>query len=222
MRLLLLIFIPLVPIIFQESAQARENSIFLNDLRLLGGELRGQTLTGVDVRFDENGDIHIIAKGYKVAVSSPSPSAAAKTPATPAASPAATPAQAALDPTGPRLSGKRYYLVPSPQRHPGAAQYDVEVLVNGTFVTKFRSKDPEPYVEITRFMQDKFRNTIRLIARKEAGPRISESAEDVFELILGTGEPQSGRLELAPLQRYRRSAAENTDYATEMTLDLSR
>ena len=219
-------------------AQPRPLHIYLNDVRLEGGELRGQTLTGVDVRFEDNGDIRILARGYRVTADtpngsppsalpptqppSPHPAATGTTVQPPAAPPpqAVAPSAAALASTAP-VQGKRYYIAPTPQARPGAAQYDVEVLVNGVAVRKFHSKDPEPFIEITRWMRPGVLNTIRLVAHKESGPRISASAADVFELILGTGELQGGQLLLEPLQRYRRNASEVSDFNTEMTIDLT-
>ena len=226
-------------------AQPRPLHIYLNDLRLEGGELRGQTLTGVDVRFEDNGDIRIVARGYRITADPPGatptstsppaqhpvqalPSAAAQTtPALPATTgtPApplpATPPPPAAAPSVAPIQGKRYYMAPTPQTRLGAAQYDVEVFVNGVAIRKFHSKDPEPFVEITRWMRPGVLNTVRLVAHKEPGPRISASSTDVFELILGTGELQGGQLLLEPLQRYRRNAAEMSDYNTEMTIDLT-
>lgn len=225
-------------------AQPRPLHVYLNDVRLEGGELRGQTLTGVEVRFEDNGDIRILARGYRVTAdapggvtTSPPPSAqpSSHPPATtgttaqpPAAQPppaafpsVATPAPTAPAPGTTAIQGKRYYIVPSPQTRPGAAQYDVEVFVNGVAVRKFHSKDPEPFLEITRWMRSGVLNTIRLVAHKEPGARISASSTDVFELILGTGELQSGQLLLEPLQRYRRNASEMSDFNTEMTIDLT-
>lgn len=232
-------------------AQPRPVHIYLNDVRLEGGELRGQTLTGVDVRFEDNGDIRILARGYRVtadtaggaSTSTPSPaqpwvqanpstaaqalshsSATGTTTPPPATSPlpTAAPLAAAVAPTAPAsVQGKRYYIAPTPQARPGAAQYDVEVFVNGMAVRKFHSKAPELYVEITRWMRPGVLNAIRLVAHKEPGPRISASSADTFELILGTGELQGGQLLLEPLQRYRRNAAEVSDFNTEMTIDLT-
>ncbi|HEX2574192.1 MAG TPA: hypothetical protein VH877_31890 [Polyangia bacterium] len=230
-------------------AQPRPIHVYLNDLRLEGGELRGQTLTGVDVRFDDNGDIRILARGYRITADSPgavptsvppsaqphaqaAPPLAAQTTSSPPAAvapvpPQAPPPPAAAAPSTPTpasvapIQGKRYYIAPTPQTRPGAAQYDVEVFVNGMAVRKFRSKDPEPFLEITRWMRPGALNTIRLVAHKEPGPRLSTSSADVFELILGTGELQGGQLLLEPLQRYRRTAAEVNDFNTEMTIDLT-
>jgi hypothetical protein len=220
------------------AAQPRPIHVYLNDLRLEGGELRGQTLTGVDVRFEDNGDIRIVARGYRIttetsgasptATPSPAPTTAptatTSSPQSGTPSPPATaPPAGTTPPAGqtPSIQGKRYFIAPTAQARVGAAQYDVEVFVNGVTIRKFHSKDPEPFIEITRWMRPGVLNTVRLVARKESGPRISTSAADVFELILGTGELQGGQLLLEPLQRYRRTAAEVSDFSTDMTIDLT-
>src|SRR5438067_8323983 len=94
------------------AALARTPSIFINDVRVDG--LRGQTLTGVDVVFDENGDIHITAKGYKVQVEGAAP-----------ATPAATANQ------------HLWIVMQQPAGRTGYAQWSVDVYVNRVFVHRF-------------------------------------------------------------------------------------
>lgn len=187
----------------------RGMAVYLNDVRLDGGELRGQTLTGVDVRFDDNGDIRIIAKGYKITAES-----AAK-PATPA------PAQnkpGTVTATAP-ATARRYFIATQPQGRVGAAQYDIDVFINMVFVKRFRSKDPDPMLEITKFLHPG-QNTIRFQARKEQGERISSSPTDAFELVIGDGEMNAGQLMLSRIASYKRTAAETAAFNTDMTLEL--
>src|SRR5437773_7382155 len=51
------------------AAFARSPSVYINNVKVDG--LSGQTLTGVDVTFDANGDVRITAKGYKITSSEP-------------------------------------------------------------------------------------------------------------------------------------------------------
>jgi hypothetical protein len=170
--------------------------VFINDVRVDAAEVRGVTLSSVDVRFDENGDVRITAKGYKVQ--------AAGT-ATPAPPP---------PPRAGSIGSKRFFVVPQPQLRTGAAQWDVEVYVNQVFVQRFRSREPEPY-EITRHIRPGT-NTIRFVARKELGPRLSTSPADVFELVVGEGDAKQP----TRLFNFKVSAAETIERKSETTLEV--
>ena len=191
---------------FAAPARAQRGlGVYLNDVKLEGGELRGQTLTGVDVRFDDNGDVHIVAKGYKVTSDAPPPPPAGTRPAKPAAPPALT---------------KRYFIAASPQVHPGAAQWEIDVFVNQVFVKRYRSKDADPILEVTRQMRPGA-NVVHFTARKDPGERISTSPLDALELVIGDGDLNGGQLLLNRLASYRRTAAEIGGYNTDITIDLS-
>ena len=177
-------------------------TIYLNDVKLDGGELRGQLLSGVDVRFDENGDVRIIAKGYKITSDTPPPTTR---------SVGAQVTAAAL--------AKRYFIATTPQQRTGAAQWDVDVFVNNTFIRKFRSKDPDPFVEISKYMKPGV-NAIHFSAKKESGERGSTSPTDTFELVIGSGDLSQGQLMLEPLAKYKRTAAEVGGYNTDITIEL--
>src|SRR5262252_11060379 len=155
-------------------AAAQAVNVYLNDVKLDRGSVHDVTLNGVDVRFDERGDVHIVARGYKIT--------------------ATTVSQTVTPPLG----GRHYYLVPSPQRRNGAAQWDVDVYINQTYVHRFRSRVPDPYVEVTRFLHAGA-NSVTFVAQKEPGPRGSTSTDDVFELGIGRGELDGGRLAFEPL-----------------------
>lgn len=181
------------------SAHARTPSVYINNVKVDG--LAGQTLTNVDVTFDEHGDVRITAKGYKVQSSEPE-------------KPAATsPVSAA--------SGHRFYIATmSPPGRTGMAQWEIDVYINQTFVKKFRSKDPDPIFDITRFLKPGA-NVIHFTAKKEEGDRASTSPNDYFELVLGDGEMRAGQVMLNRISSYRRTAAESGTFNSETTLDLA-
>jgi hypothetical protein len=173
------------------TSSARTPSVFINDVRVDG--LRGQTLTGVDITFDENGDIRITAKGYKISVEG------AKS-----AAPAAA-------------SQHVYIATQQPPGREGAAQWDVDVYVNQVYVHRFRSKDSEPIFEVTKFLHVG-ENTVRFLPRKEAGERRSTTPNDFFELVIGDGEQRAGQIMLNRITSYRRTAAETTAADEETTI----
>jgi hypothetical protein len=180
-------------------AAARPITVWLNDVRLEGTDgLRGQTFTNVDVRFDEAGDLRIVAKGYKISQSQPA------------------------TPTGPATAsaGAHRFWIASMQPRQGAAQWDIDVYINQTFIKKFRSKDAEPIFEITRFLKPGT-NTIHYKARKADGERVSASPTDYLELVVGDGEMRAGQVMLNRITSYRRTAAESGSFDNEATLELA-
>src|SRR5438128_2322433 len=122
-------------------AAARPIAVHVNNVRVDG--MKGQTFSDAEVRFDESGDIYITAKGYKVsAVEANPPQAAAAPPA-----------------------AHRFYIA-TVQPRPGATQWDIEVYINKVYVKRFRSRDPEPVTEITRYLHPG-ENVVHFQARKE-------------------------------------------------------
>jgi hypothetical protein len=189
--------------LWSPAARAQNVSVWLNDVKLDPGSARNLTLNNVDVMFDASGDVHIIAKGYKVS---------SKTDATATAA-----AAAAAQPS----ASKRFFITPmQPQGRTGASQWVVDVYVNQFYVHQFRSKDPEPFFEITKWMKVGT-NTIHFDAKKEAGDRISSSPTDYLDLVIGFGELAQGQLMLTKLNTYRRTAAETGGYKSDMTLELN-
>ncbi len=181
-------------------ALAGPPAVYINGVRVDG--LHGVSLSQVDVKFEDNGDIRITAPRYKIE---------------PAAAPPASASAGAPAPSTAR--GKRFFIVPQPQARPGAAQWDIDVQVNGAFVARLRSRDPAPYVEITSFLR-KGQNQIVYLAHKESGERVSVSPENVFEIDLGDGDLVDGRPSIARLNAYRLTAAETGERKTEFALEL--
>jgi hypothetical protein len=205
-------------------AAARPPAIYINDVRVDG--LHGQTLSNVDVAFDEHGDVRITAKGYKITKldSAPSPAAPAPPPAAAASPPAASaPAPTAPAPTAAATSpaARHFYIATlQPSGREGMAGWNVDVYINQVFVKRFQSKDPDPLFEVTRFLKTGA-NVIHFTPRREAGEARSSSPGDWFELVLGDGEMRAGQVMLTKIGAYRRTAAESTVSDTEMTLNVA-
>ena len=185
------------------SASAK-SSVFINDVKVDG--LKSQRLVGVDVFFDDNGDVHITAKGYKVQAAEQSPEAKA-------AAAAAT--------EKPSIATSRFYIAAmQPDGRSGMSQWDIDVYINQVWVKKFQSKEPEPVFEITRFLKPGD-NQIHFAAKKEAGERQSVSPNDYIELIVGNGEMRAGQVMLSKLASYRRTAADSGTHDAETVLKLA-
>jgi hypothetical protein len=193
-----LVLLGFVLLALPSPAAARTPSIYINDVKVDG--LRGQTLTSVDVLFDDNGDIHITAKGYKITALDAPKSAA---------------------PATPQATGHHYYIATQqPPGRDGVAQWDIDLYVNKVYVHRFRSSDAEPLFEITRFLKPGT-NTFHFTPRKEGGDRRSNSPNDYFELVVGNGEMRAGQVMMNKLTAYRRTAAESSAEDSETTLELA-
>jgi hypothetical protein len=176
-------------------AAARNTSVFFNDVRVDG--LKNQSFSNVDVKFDENGDIRITAKGYKITSVEPG----GNTPSAPS-------------------TGAKHFYIATMQPRVGAAQWDVDVFINKVFVKRFRSKDPEPVFEITKWLQ-KGQNTIHYQAKKADGDRLSTTPNDYFELVVGDGEMRAGQVMLNKITSYRRTAAEVGSFDSEVNIEVT-
>lgn len=188
-RLALIVVLVLVPL----AAHARD--VYFNGVKLDASMLiKSQTFPACEVRFDDNGDIHITAKGFKVEVQ----------PAGPEAAP-------------PEKLTKRYWLV-SKQTRRGMAQYEVDVFVNGTFVKKVRSVDDAVVLEVTKYVKPGL-NKLRLVATKVIGDkRLSTSPNDALEVVLGEGNVGGGTVSIdKPWVTYRRTAHETQNFSDEYT-----
>jgi hypothetical protein len=206
-------------------------SVFLNGVRIDG--LTNQTFDKVSsVRFDDQGNVHIVAPGYTVkTMEVPAPAASAPTappvaPAAPAAPAAPTPTAAPVAPAAPpppapaaptRIT-QRYWLV-TEQSAQGKTEYDIDLFINSAWVRKLRNGEGQVITELTRYLRPG-KNTVRMMASKVlTGPRRSQSAEHVFQVIIGEGNEGGGRVMIdKPLIRFQRTAAQTEDVTEEFIL----
>lgn len=194
--------------------------VYLNGIKLDSSVVvRNQKLDSCEVRFDENGNVFITAKGFQVKVAP----AGAGTPDAGAPRAAATSASAAPTPasdSAARATLTRRYWLAAPQTSRGKVQYDIDVFVNGVFVKRIRSGDDKAIVEITRHVKVG-QNRARIVATKTIGDRrISLSPTDVMEVILGEGSVGGGAVVIdRPLVTYRRNASEVDNHSDEFTFE---
>ncbi|EPX55833.1 hypothetical protein D187_008394 [Cystobacter fuscus DSM 2262] len=200
-------------------------SVFLNGVRIDG--LTNQTFDKVSsVRLDDQGNVHIVAPGYTVkTMEVPAPVAPAPTPppvapAPVAPAPTAAPVAPAAPPApaAPTRITQRYWLV-TEQSAQGKTEYDIDLFINSAWVRKLRNGEGQVITELTRYLRPG-RNTVRLMASKVVtGPRRSQSAEHVFQVVIGEGNEGGGRVMLdKPLIRFQRTAAQTEDVTEEFIL----
>ncbi len=211
------------------AARAEARKVFLNGVEVEG--LANQSFGSCEVKFDADGNVWIQAKGYAVKVGAAGASPATMTPAPAPVASMPTPTGGATTPAGstsPALAtstttdgklSKRYWIVAT-QPRVGAAQYDVDVFLNGKFLRKVRSKDAQTVVEITARLAPG-RNVIHLAAQKSytGGKRFSASPDDTFTVIIGEGAMGKGTVTITnPLARMVRSAAETRGFVSDSTI----
>ena len=194
------------------SAAARD--VYLNRVKLDQNTIvKNRKFEGCVVKFDDDGNVFITAKGFEItlAPAGPQPDEAPPPSATPA--PLTTPA-----PTTPESKVTRRYWLFAPQKSRGLVQYDLEVYVNGSLAKKVHSDDERTIVEVTKLVKPG-RNSLRLIATKVLGDkRASSSPTDTMEVIVGEGVAEGARVSIdKPLVNYQRNATEMQN----MTEDFS-
>jgi hypothetical protein len=178
------------------AAPAGAAGLFVNGVQADG--IRNTAFQNCDVRIDDQGNIHITAKGYSV--TAVGGSAGTAPPATLAA-PAPTSTAAA--------PSQRYFLVGLAGR-PGESQWEIDVFINSKFVRKVNGREPQISVEVTKYLQVG-RNTVHLQAARimPLGPR-SSSPQAFVEVVVGEGNHSGGALLVNnPIVRYRKTAAES-------------
>ena len=189
------VLLALLPTVALAAPPSGGRSVFLNGQNI--DTVRGQVFDNVSVEIDAEGNVHLKSDVYKVstmgAVTKPAP-----------------------EPEIPR--GVRYWLV-SEENAPGMSQYDFDVFVNGNLVKTVKSGEPQIVEDVTRFVIPGT-NTVTITARKNFGAgRRAESKDFYMRVYIGKGELNSTGaivIDSADID-YRRTAAEVTNYADQLT-----
>lgn len=154
---------------------AQADGIFINATEVSGTSLSDRVLRNVEsVRFDSEGNVHIVAPGYNIQITG-------------------------RDDEAPRdadafelITGQRYLLVLSnPSR--GGVPYAVEVFVNGRSVAQYGHNRGNAAMDITGYMAlgD---NEVRVVATRVAGAQAEPDAQ--LRVMIGPGEMEGRRASL--------------------------
>lgn len=175
---------------------ALATSVFLNGVNIDG--VKGQKFDNCTVVIDEQGNVLITAKGYKVqtvAPNKPSATATKKGPVT-----------------------RRYFLV-SETNFPGMVQYDVDVFINAVWIKRISHEDPQTVLEISRHLR-KGKNVIHFTATKNMGTaRRSTSPQHYLKVIIGEGNMGGNNVMIDnPLLEYKRTAADLKNYSEDFEI----
>ncbi len=194
------------------AAWAQLKNVYLNGVRINDVQgLRDLKMERVTVRFDERGDLHIDAPGYKIDLVDPSGGAKG----TGTGDTASRPQPGTEEGTG-QLT-RKYFLV-TEQTAPGMTDYEIDVFVNAKWIRKLRNNEEQIYSDITKHLQPG-KNTITFNARKlESKARRSQSPEHVFRVIVGEGNVGGDTVLIdRPVVDFRRTAADTDDVSRDFT-----
>jgi hypothetical protein len=172
-------------------AHAEPPTVYLNGVKLEAGSLKDVVLRNCEATFDERGELHLVARDYKITLESQAPT--------------------------PPLGGRHYYAATHLTGRDRAAQWEIAITVNGSPAASFRSRARDVPAEITRFLKPGA-NTLHVRWRKEPGDRASTSTDDALELNIGQGEWVSGQMQLAASITQKHSAAETGAFESDLSL----
>jgi hypothetical protein len=175
---------------FLVAASPSTPTVYLNGVVLDGVAFAGQKVEGATVSFDQKGNVYIVAKNYVVDV--------------------------VKEKSEPLT--KKYFLL-AEQQNVGAAQFDIDVFINGVFLRTLKSSDEQVLIELDDKLA-KGKNTVYLAARKITSEvRKSVDPKDVFHVQIGEGHRAEKNLMLdSIIVDYTRTAAETGSMDQSYTL----
>ncbi|MBS2031096.1 MAG: hypothetical protein JST54_24555 [Deltaproteobacteria bacterium] len=182
------------------AGPAFASSVFLNGVQVDG--LANQKLTNATVTFDAQGNVHIEAPGIEVKTMGGGQAQPQQGSAIPAAGMA------------PARPSKHYFLVPQ-QVAVGMTGYDIDVFINGTWVTRFRGAEESNPVDVSKYVVAG-PNKVLFTARKGKGERKSFSPQHTFTVMVGEGTAGGDQVIIDnPLLTFKRAANEAEDITEE-------
>jgi hypothetical protein len=179
-------------------------SITLNGVKIDG--VTGQRFENCTVTIDENGDVHIVAKGYSV--TSGGDGGARRS----------APGGAALEGGTQGRVTRRYFLY-TEQKPPGA-QFDLNVFINAQWIREVKANEIQTHAEITKYLRPG-PNKITLAATKRiVGDRLAFGSDVALRIVIGEGNVGGDHLMIdRPLVETARTAAEIDDKTEEFVID---
>ncbi|MBH23727.1 MAG: hypothetical protein CMH57_04530 [Myxococcales bacterium] len=191
-------------VVLATATTAAAVDVYLNGVKVNG--ITSQDFEDVDVRFDEKGDVHITVDGVKVQMvdklQRDKDAGAVGRSATSSATLA-----------------HKYWLI-SDQSARGMAQYDIDVHINGQYVTRVKNDAPQVVLEVTRYLVPG-RNTVVFTAIKSIpDQRRSFSPDHHITLLLGEGSRDTKQLTIdRSLVEYKRMANQVENHTETMVFE---
>lgn len=181
------------------AGAAAQRSVYLNGVNIDAAV--GRTFDDAQVRIDSLGNVHIHAPGYTM---KPRP-----LPDRPRKPSPTVPESADLT--------RRYWMV-SHQSRANATRYDVDVFVNGAYVTRVKAGSWATIFDLTEWLRPGA-NVLHFKARENNNvATASNSPADFFKLMVGHGTRKGTQVVIEKtLVEYQRTAAETGDHNDEYT-----
>ncbi len=184
-------------------------NIYLNGQKI--NSVRNQTFYNVTVKIDQNGDIYIIGKQYRVIVKKPG----SKQKPSKETNAANNPTKNSAQKTAPlQIPPKNKYIL-FVQRTPRyGSGYRLIVYINGRKVTTTTIDTPQDVLPITKYLR-KGENKVVIEAIK-----MKPNAPGEVVLIIAKGEIKGGKVAVHPpyLLQYKRTGSETQNFKHIFTL----
>jgi hypothetical protein len=189
-------------------------SVTLNGVAIDG--VTSQKFENCTVVIDEQGSIHIHAKGYAVKGAG---AEEARPPVQPAhaGSGGGLPAGASASVATARVT-RRYFIVA--EQTPPGTQYDLGIFINAQWIREVKANETQAVMEITKYLRPGA-NKITLAATKRIeGERLAYSNDVALRVVVGEGNVGGDHVMIdVPLLETARTAAEIEDRTEEFVID---
>ncbi len=185
-------------------------SITLNGTNIDG--VTGQKFENCTVVIDDQGNVHIQAKGYAVRNADERPPVQPQQ----AGSGYGTPPRPVT--AAPGRLGRRYFI--ATEQTPPGPQYDLGIFINAQWVREVKGGEGSAVMEITKYLRPGS-NKITLAATKRiAGERLAFSRDVQLRVVVGEGTVGGDHVMIdVPLVETARTAAEMDDRTEEFVID---
>jgi hypothetical protein len=175
-----------------------ETEVTLNGVRIDG--VTDQRIENATVFIDENGNIHIEAKGYAVRQIG-----------------GAGQAGAGDGRTAPEKLERRYFLVAEQPARDGAG-YDVSVFINQRWIRDIKAGEAQVVLEVTKHLRPGPNKVVLAATRSAAAARRGARAVEL-RVVVGEGAADGEQVTIeTPLVEMVRNAAENESFTEEYHL----
>lgn len=182
-------------------------SVSLNGVNIDG--VTGQRFENCTVVIDEQGNVHIEAKGYAVK-GAPAERPRAASPAKP------SPADVRAAPGG--KVTRRYFLV-TEHAAPGT-QYDLAIFINAQWIREVKASQPQVVMEITKYLRPGANKVTLAATKRVQGGRLAYGSDVALKVVIGEGNVGGDHVMIdVPLIETARTAAETDDRTEEFVLE---
>jgi hypothetical protein len=187
-------------------------SVTLNGVPIDG--VTSQTFENCTVVIDDEGDIHIQAKGYAVRSAG---GEAPRTPVEPAQAGSGGGLQGRPDP-GARSLSRRYFI--ATEQTPPGTQYELGIFINAQWIREVKANEPQAVLEITKYLRPGPNKLTFAATKRIVGERLAFGRDVTLRIVVGEGNVGGDHVMIdAPLVETSLSAADVDDKTEEFVID---